>query len=213
MLQQCITDGRLPFIDTRFMGSPKAVAALVDGRAELAGFHVPDGLPLELFLKRSLGGEPPLYMRPLLRREQGLVVAKGNPLGIRAIGDLTRASVRFINRQRGSGTRVWFDFLLREHGINPSGIRGYPLEEFTHFAVVAAVAAGAVDATFALKATAIALGLDFVSVGFETYYLCGAESVLEDARCRDLVGEIRAGLVGQDGYEAPASDRLIRSVG
>jgi len=212
VLQQCIGEGRLPFLDTRFMGSPKAVTALREGRAELAGFHVPDGLPMELFIKRSLEGDPPLYLRPLLRREQGLVVARGNPLGIRGINDLTRPSVRFINRQRGSGTRVWFDYLLREHGVSPSGIRGYPVEEFTHFAVVAAVAAGAVDAAFALKATAIALGLDFVPLGFETYYLCAPREVLADARCDDLVNWMRLAMEAQPGYEQPASDGLLRSV-
>lgn len=213
VLQQCIQEGRLPSLDTRFMGSPKAVSALLEGRAELAGFHVPDGLPLELFVKRSLECDPPLYMRPVLRREQGVVVARGNPLGIRTIGDLTRPSVRFINRQRGSGTRVWFDYLLREHGVQPSAIRGYPVEEFTHFAVVAAVAAGAVDAAFALKATAHALGLDFVPVGFETYYLCGPRETFDDPRCADLVQRMREGMSGQVGYALPMNDGLVRTVG
>ncbi|MCB1888162.1 MAG: helix-turn-helix transcriptional regulator [Rhodocyclaceae bacterium] len=212
VMQQCISEGRLPFLDARFMGSPKAVTALREGRAELAGFHVPDGLPMELFVKRSLDGDPPLYLRPLLRREQGLVVARGNPLGIRGIHDLARQSVRFINRQRGSGTRVWFDYLLREHGISPSSIRGYPVEEFTHFAVVAAVAAGAVDVAFALKATAIALGLDFVSLGFETYYLCAPREAFADPRCAELMAHVQDGLLSQPGYARPTTDELVRTV-
>ncbi len=213
VMQQCLSEGRLPTLDVRFMGSPKAVSALREGRAEMAGFHVPDGLPIELFVKRSLTGDPPLYLQPLLRREQGLVVARGNPLGIRSIHDLSRQSVRFINRQRGSGTRVWFDYLLREHGISPSSIRGYPVEEFTHFAVVAAVAAGAVDAAFALKATAIALGLDFVPLGFETYYLCAPREILNDVRCMGLVHCMRDVMTSQPGYERPESDVLVRPVG
>jgi len=212
VMQQCISEGRLPFLDARFMGSPKAVTALWEGRAELAGFHVPDGLPMELFTKRSLDGDPPLYLRPLLRREQGLVVARGNPLGIRGIHDLARQSVRFINRQRGSGTRVWFDYLLRENGINPSSIRGYPVEEFTHFAVVAAVAAGAVDVAFALKATAIALGLDFLPLGHETYYLCAPREAFADPRCDELVFRVRDSLAGQPGYSMPMGDDLMRTV-
>ncbi|MCB1916356.1 MAG: helix-turn-helix transcriptional regulator [Rhodocyclaceae bacterium] len=213
VLQQCIGEGRLPHLDARFMGSPKAVTALREGRAEIAGFHVPDGLPMDLFIKRSLDGDPPVYLRPLLRREQGLVVARGNPLGIRSIADLARPSVRFINRQRGSGTRVWFDYLLREHGLNPSSIRGYPVEEFTHFAVVAAVAAGAADAAFALRATAYALGLDFVPLGFETYYLCGPRMVFDDERCGSLVLAMQTGLAGQPGYSMPQSEGLIRPIG
>ena len=212
VLQQCIGEGRLPHLDARFMGSPKAVTALREGRAEIAGFHVPDGLPMDLFVKRSLDGEPALYLRPLLRREQGLVVARGNPLAIRSIADLARPSVRFINRQRGSGTRVWFDYLLREHGLSPSSIRGYPVEEFTHFAVVAAVAAGAADAAFALKATAIALGLDFVSLGFETYYLCAPREVFDDDRCGALVGVMQSALEAQPGYALPPSETLVRPV-
>ena len=212
LLQQCIAEGRLDFLDLRFMGSPKALGALLDGRADLAGFHVPDGMSMEHLLKRSLRAEPELYLKPLLRREQGLVVARGNPLGIRSLRDLTRPSVRFINRQRGSGTRVWLDHLLRVQGISPAEIRGYPVEEFTHFAVVAAVAAGAADATFALKATASALGLDFVSMGFETYYLCGAQDTLRSARFDDLVTRVREGLPQQAGYRLPADDRLVRGV-
>ena len=148
----------------------------------------------------------------LLRREQGLVVARGNPLGIRGIHDLARQSVRFINRQRGSGTRVWFDYLLREHGISPSSIRGYPVEELTHFAVVAAVAAGAVDVAFALKATAIALGLDFVSLGFETYYLCAPREAFADPRCAELMAHVQDGLLSQPGYARPTTDELVRTV-
>ena len=212
VLQQCISDRRLPFLDARFMGSPKAVAALMEGRAELAGFHVPDGVPLERLIRRTLAGDPPLYLRPLLRREQGLVVARGNPLGIRSLHDLTRAPVRFINRQRGAGTRVWLDHLLREADIAPAAIRGYPVEEFTHFAVVAAVAAGVADATFALKATAMALSLDFISQGFETYYLCASETALQDPRVDELIARVRESIGGQPGYAFPADDRMTRSL-
>lgn len=212
ILQQCITDDALPRFEVRFMGSPKAVAVLLDGRAELAGFHVPDGLALETMIKRGLPHEPALYLRPLLRREQGLVVAGGNPHGIHSLRDLTRPSVRFINRQRGAGTRVWFDHLLREQGISANSIRGYPVEEFTHFAVVAAVAAGVADVAFALKATAIALGLDFVSQGHETYFLCGSEAVLADPRCDQLVNRAREAMRAQPGYTLPERDVLTRTV-
>jgi len=130
-------------------------------------------------------------------------VARGNPLRIRDVADLARTGLRFVNRQRGAGTRAWFDRLLAEQGLQPRQIRGYEQEEYTHFAVAAAVAAGAADAGFGLRAAAAQFGLGFVAVGSELYFLCGARALGEHPDVRVLVRELRRRARAMPGY-APA---------
>ena len=106
-----------------------------------------------------------------VHRDQGLIVAPGNPLGLAGIEDLTRAGVRYVNRQRGAGTRVLLDHELGRRGISPDAVDGYAREEPTHLAVAAAVAAGRADAGLGIMAAARAFGLDFVPVTREPYDL------------------------------------------
>ena len=102
-------------------------------------------------------------------REQGLILPAGNPLGIESIADLRRA--RYINRQRGAGTRVLFDYLLAQHEITPDEIAGYQHEEYTHLAVAAAVADGIGDCGMGLRGAAEAMGLDFIGLTWERFDL------------------------------------------
>jgi putative molybdopterin biosynthesis protein len=108
----------------------------------------------------------------LVYREQGLIVARGNPKGIKGIQDLARQGVSYINRQRGAGTRILLDYKLKEAGIDPGQISGYDREEYTHMAVAAAVASGSADAGMGIGAAARALDLDFIGVVEERYDLC-----------------------------------------
>ena len=105
----------------------------------------------------------------LVHREQGLIVAAGNPLGIDGLDDLPR--LRYVNRQRGAGTRVLLDHELGKAGIDPATVDGYEREEPTHLAVAAAVAAGRADAGLGVMAAARAFGLDFVPVAREPFDL------------------------------------------
>jgi putative molybdopterin biosynthesis protein len=98
-------------------------------------------------------------------------VKPGNPRGLRALADLSQADVTFVNRQRGAGTRVLFDFEIGKIGIKPEEIRGYPREEYTHLAVAAAVASGVADCGLGIAAAARALELDFVPLFKERYDL------------------------------------------
>ena len=100
-------------------------------------------------------------------RIQGLMVAPGNPLNIRGVEDLTR--VRFVNRQRGAGTRVLLDYKLKLAGISPSEVDGYDAEAATHMAVAAQVAGGEADCGMGVYSAAHAMGLDFIPVGEEEY--------------------------------------------
>jgi len=176
-------------IDLRFAGSVDALQALAQGRCLVAGFHVP---PLQ--------GGSALFaaaMKPLLkpglhkligcvRRNQGLMVARGNPLGITGLQDLAHRAQgghrppRFINRQSGSGTRLLFDHLLQEQGIAPQDISGYQAApEDSHLAVAAAIASGVADVGPGIEAAASQFGLDFIPLLAEDYFLVCLKDALE----------------------------------
>lgn len=163
-------------------GSEEALARLTDARTDAAGFHcgsLDNGGTGAAFPERA---DPPSFrVRPLFEREQGLMLAAGNPHGIRGVTDLAERGIRYVNRQRGSGTRAWFDRLLAQHGIEADRIPGYTTEEFTHQAVAAVIAYGAADAGLGARAAADRFGLDFLPVGWERYYLATALSLPEAA--------------------------------
>lgn len=168
------------------VGSMGGLSALSRGEAHMAGIHLLDvetgtyNLP---YVKCVLG-ERPAVLVTLAYRIQGLIVPSGNPKGIRSLDDLTRDDVRFINRQRGSGTRLLLDHLLGERGISLRQIAGYEREEYTHMGVAAAVASGSADTGLGVQAAAEALGLDFIPVGEERYDLCIPKELLDEKEVR-----------------------------
>jgi putative molybdopterin biosynthesis protein len=104
-----------------------------------------------------------------VKREQGLIVKKGNPLKIRTLSDLVEKKVRFVNRQHGAGTRVLLDFHLQKLGIKSVEIEGYENEEYTHLAVAASIASGRSDCGLGIPAASQALDLDFIPLYHERY--------------------------------------------
>ena len=161
-------------LSSAHVGSLGGLSALKRGEAHCAGTHLLDeetGDYNVSYIKRLLSDRG-IVLLNLVYREQGLIVAEGNPKGITGVGDLARPDMSYINRQRGAGTRILLDFKLKEAGIDPAIINGYQREEYTHMAVAAAVASGSADAGMGIRAAAKALGLDFVSVVEERYDLC-----------------------------------------
>jgi len=142
-------------------------------------------------------------------------VASHNPLGLTGIADLARAGVRYVNRQRGAGTRVLLDQELRGQGIDPADIAGYAREEPTHLAVAAAVAAGRADCGLGILAAARAFGLDFVPIAREPYDLVMAVDSVDDALLAPLWAllasdDFRAGVAALGGYDTAETGRRIR---
>jgi putative molybdopterin biosynthesis protein len=155
------------------VGSLGGLVALRDGLCHIAGSHLLDPETGEYtlpYVDRVLAGLDAAVVR-LVHRDQGLIVAPGNPLGLRDISDLARPGVRYVNRQRGAGTRVLLDHELRQRDIKPAAVDGYEREEPTHLAVAAAVAAGRADAGLGIMAAARAFRLGFVPVTREPYDL------------------------------------------
>jgi putative molybdopterin biosynthesis protein len=113
----------------------------------------------------------PVKVVALVGREQGLMMKRGNPKGIKSLEDLTQPHVQFLNRQRGAGTRVLLDYHLKLKGIAPERIVGYSQEEYTHLGVAAAVASGRADCGLGIAAAAQALDLEFIPLFQERYDL------------------------------------------
>ena len=153
------------------VGSMGGLLALKQKRTHLATAHLLDPESGEYnfpYIKRILP-QRELIIANLTFREQGIMVKRGNPKNIKGIDDLVKKDIKFINRQKGSGTRVLLDYLLKKKGINPLDIQGYSQEEYTHLMVASAVAEGNVDTGLGILSAAKVFGLDFVPVIKERY--------------------------------------------
>jgi len=154
-------------------GSLGGLLALKRKEAHFAGSHLLDTVTGEYNLAyiRQYLPELPVVVLSLVGRQQGLLLPKENPKGIRDLVDLTRHEIVFVNRQRGAGTRVLLDYHLGLMGINKETIRGYDHEEYTHLAVAAAIASGRADCGLGIAAAAQALDLDYLPLYNERYDL------------------------------------------
>ncbi len=180
-------------ISSAHVGSMGGIMAIKRGEAHLAGSHLLDEETGEYnisFILRFLKNIP-LQLINLCYREQGLIVAKGNPKNVKGFRDIAREKHIFINRQNGAGTRLLTDKVLQDEGIDSSEIVGYDHEEYTHMSVAAAVANGSVDAGLGIRAAANALMLDFVPVAEERYDLIVPRQHLADSKIASVLELIR----------------------
>jgi len=160
-------------ISSSNVGSLGGLMALKKGKAHLAGSHLFDpetGIYNLTYIDRYLK-DVPVKVVNLVIRHQGLIIPKGNPKDIKGIEDLTRPDITIVNRQRGAGTRILLDYKLKSLGINPTEIKGYDHEEFSHMAVAVDVLSGRADVGLGIYAAARALGLDFIPIATEEYDL------------------------------------------
>jgi molybdate-binding protein/DNA-binding transcriptional regulator YhcF (GntR family) len=194
--------------------------ALAGDGCDLVGCHLLDAETGEYnvpFVRRVLPGQP-IDLVTLAEREQGLIVAPDNPRRIREVADLARPGVRFVNRQRGAGTRVLLDRLLAAAGVPASAVPGYSQEEPTHLAVAGAVAAGRADVGLGIRAAAHALGLGFVLLARERYELALHPASAERAGVRQLLATLRsaeftAAVAALAGYDTRETGRVRRVTG
>ncbi|MDB5073700.1 MAG: molybdenum cofactor synthesis domain protein [Candidatus Eremiobacteraeota bacterium] len=175
------------------VGSIAGLVALRERSAHLAGTHVldPDTGTYNDTAVRRYGPREPVALVRLAEREQGLLVARGNPLGIASLADVARTRARYINRQPDAGTRILFDTLLAREGIAAGTITGYERVEFSHLAVGQLVANGSADTGLAIRAAARAFGLDFVPIAWEPYDLALPVPALDEPRIARLIAILR----------------------
>ena len=196
------------------VGSIGGLVALRRGEAHVAGCHLfePESASYNIpYLQRYLRDEPTALLT-FAQREQGLMLPAGNPLDIHTIADLRRA--RYINRQRGAGTRVLFDYLLGQQDIEPAEITGYAHEEVTHLAVAAAVADGIGDCGMGLRSAAEAMGLDFIGLTWERFDLAIPRRFLELESLQALLATLRdedfkRELGAQSGYRSDETGKVV----
>jgi len=176
------------------VGSTGGLTALKKGIAHAAGSHLLDPETGEYntpYIRRLIPHVPVRGVN-LVFRQQGLILAKGNPKKITGLEDLVRPEVTFINRQAGSGTRILLDFRLKELGLDPAQIRGYDQDEFTHMGVAVAVLSGRADVGLGIYAAARALDLDFIPVVQERYDLVIPEVYFETEKIKALLSVVRS---------------------
>lgn len=201
-------------LSSTHIGSLGGLMALRRGEAHITPSHLLDeetGIYNESYI-RSMFPEDMILVKGV-RRIQGLMVASGNPQGIKGIEDLTR--IKYVNRQRGAGTRVLLDYKLKQAGISPSEIDGYDAEASTHMAVAAQVAGGDADCGMGVYSAAQAMGLDFIPVGEEEYDFVMRPETLQmpEVQCfLRLLGstEFREKLAELGGYSFEGSGTIVK---
>lgn len=211
-------DGHGPLhLDVRFCGSLDAIRALNEGRCEIAGFHTLQNPAANSLAARAY--------KPLLKpgqhkiigfaqRTQGLIVARGNPLALSSLQDVQRSGARFVNRARGTGTRVLLEELMASDGLMAAQIKGFDHTEPSHAAVAHTVAAGQADVGLGIEVAARRQGLDFVALVIENYHLVCLRSALDKPATQALRHLLRSAewqqqLAAMAGYRPVHSGEVL----
>ncbi len=205
-------------LSSSHVGSMGGLMAIRKGVCHIAGSHLlntEDGSYNLSYIRKFLP-DTPVKRVQLVFRDQGLMVASGNPKHIQGIEDLSRKDIRFINRQTGSGTRILLDYRLNQLHMNSEDIAGYDTDEFTHMAVAAAVLSGTADAGLGISAAAGALNLDFIPVVTEQYDLIIPEIFFETENIQRLLNVIRSDMFKEKvnrlgGYHTERTGEVLES--
>ena len=188
-----LEDGSV-YMSSAHVGSMGGIMAIRRGEAHAAGCHLLDtetGEYNTAFIKKYFpkGG---VKLLRCVGRQQGLMLQKGNPLGIEKFADIARPGLRFVNRQKGSGTRILTDYLCKKEGLAPEAIYGYDREELTHTSVAAQLASGSADAGMGIYSAAQLYDLDFLPVCIEEYDLISPDHAWDSPMVRQLVATLKS---------------------
>ncbi|MDD2484075.1 MAG: molybdopterin biosynthesis protein [Eubacteriales bacterium] len=202
------SSGAVAHLSSAHVGSMGGILALSRGEAHLAPIHLLDeetGEYNRSYLDKYLAAKKTVLVKGV-KRQQGFMVASGNPKQIHVVSDLCKPGIRFVNRQRGSGTRLLTDHLLKKQGIDPSLIYGYERDMTTHMSVAAAVKSGSADVGVGVYSAAAAMDLDFIPIGYEEYDFAIPEEYMETEMIRIFLAvlkseEFKAILKELGGYE------------
>jgi len=186
--------GKQYTLSSSHVGSMGGILAMRNGETHIAPIHLLDeatgGYNIS-YIKRYIKDRD-MSLIKCVKRTQGLIVEKGNPMNIKTLADIAERKARFVNRQRGSGTRLLLDYNMKKMNIGPADILGYEREEFTHLKVAAAVAAGDADCGLGVYSAAVLMDLDFVPICYEEYDIAVPTEFLEDDRVKEFIEVIKS---------------------
>lgn len=203
-----------------YVGSIDGLLALYRGTANITATHLWDGETGDYnipYVRRLLPGQRAVVIN-LVYRTQGFYVAPGNPKGIKEWTDLSNPEVTFINREKGSGTRVLLDEMLRNLQVDSRLIKGYSREEMSHIAVASAVARGIADVGLGTEKAALQVPeVEFIPLKQERYDLVVYRDDFEKSNFQTLLavlqsGEFRDEVKGMGGYDVSRTGEIIGEI-
>jgi len=201
------------------VGSMGGIMAIRRGEAHVAGCHLLDtetGAYNLAFIRKYFPKGDVKLLR-CVGRQQGLMVAGGNPLQITCFADIAREGVRYVNRQKGSGTRILTDYLCKTEQVNPDQVYGYEREELTHTSVAAQIASGSADAGMGIYSAAKLYGLDFIPICIEEYDLIVPNHAWDTPMVQQMIATLKSDvfkekILSLGGYTVEAPGEIIEIV-
>jgi putative molybdopterin biosynthesis protein len=195
------------YMSSSHVGSMGGIMAVRRGEAHAAGCHLLDTVTGEYnlsFMKKYFPNGGVKLIR-CVGRQQGLMVAKGNPLNITGFSDIKNEGVRYVNRQKGSGTRILADYLCEKENVNPADVYGYDREELTHTSVAAQISSGSADAGMGIYSAAKLYDLDFIPICIEEYDLIIPDHAWDSPMTKQMIDtltseEFKEKILSMGGY-------------
>ena len=210
-----VADGSL-YMSSSHVGSMGGIMAVRRGEAHAAGCHLLDTATGEynLAFMRKYFPKGGVKLIRCVGRQQGLMVARGNPLGIRKFGDIAKPGVRYVNRQKGSGTRILTDYLCKQEALDTAAIYGYDREELTHTSVAAQIVSGSADAGMGIYSAAKLYDLDFIPICIEEYDLIVPDHAWDTPQVRQMIETLKSEafkekILSLGGYTVDAPGEII----
>lgn len=210
------SDNRSVYMSSSHVGSMGGIMAIRRGECHAAGCHLLDTASGEynLSFMRKYFPKGNVKLLRCVGRQQGLMLQSGNPLGIADFVDIAGENVRYVNRQKGSGTRILTDYLCEKNGLDTAAIYGYEREELTHTSVAAQIACGSADAGMGIYSAAKLYGLDFLPVCVEEYDLIVPDYAYDTPTVQQMIATLRSErfkekLLAMGGYTVEAPGESI----
>ena len=208
-------DPRL-YMSSSHVGSMGGIMAIRRGEAHMAGCHLldtADGTYNRSFIRKYFP-KGDVKLVSCVGRQQGLMVARGNPLNICRFADISRQGIRYVNRQKGSGTRILTDYLCSREKVEPSDVYGYTREELTHTSVAAQIACGSADVGMGIYSAAKLYDLDFIPICIEEYDLIIPDHAWDSPMVQQLLTILRSDafrekILSMGGYTAEHPGQVL----
>lgn len=208
-------DPRL-YMSSSHVGSMGGIMAIRRGEAHMAGCHLldtADGTYNRSFIRKYFP-KGDVKLVSCVGRQQGLMVARGNPLNICSFADISRQGIRYVNRQKGSGTRILTDYLCSREKVEPSDVYGYTREELTHTSVAAQIACGSADVGMGIYSAAKLYDLDFIPICIEEYDLIIPDHAWDSPMVQQLLTILRSDafrekILSMGGYTADHPGQVL----